>query len=164
MRTRVVYPILVLFVLVFAIVLALAPVLPAAGDGTYHSEHIDLVPLDGAPLRSGFVENIHVNGPKIYAMERYVLNGAAPNTEYQVTLWAYEAGSGCTEPNFPGISIPTTRFSTNLSGNGVGKAQFTPEDVVGFKTMATTWDLRWVLTTADGVPQYVTGCAVVTLD
>ena len=162
MRTRVVYPIVALFVLVFAIALALAPVLPAAGDGTYHSEHIDLVPVNGAPLRSGFVENIHVNGPQIYAMERYVLNGAAPATEYQVTLWAYAAGSGCSGPN--PAAIPTTRFSTNVSGNGVGRALFTPEDVVGFKAIATTWDLRWVLTTADGLQRYATGCVVITLD
>jgi hypothetical protein len=173
MRTQAVHPryalfVLVGFVLVGAVVLALAAVLPAAADDTYHSQHIDLAAVGSAPLRSGFVENIHVNGPKIYAMERYMLNGAAPLTEYQVTLWGYEAGSGCTPSELNGVqlplAIPTAVLTTNVSGNGVADARFTPEEAAGFKQIATTWDLRWVLTTADGAERYATGCVSVTLD
>jgi hypothetical protein len=52
----------------------------AAGDAVYHSHHVALHPVGGAPLRSGFVENIHPNGPQVYAHEVYVLNGAQPDT------------------------------------------------------------------------------------
>jgi hypothetical protein len=37
-----------------------------------------LVPVAGAPLRSGFVQNIKAEGPHVYAHEIFVLNGAAP--------------------------------------------------------------------------------------
>jgi hypothetical protein len=50
----------------------------AWGDAVYRSRHIALRPVGSAPLRSGFVENIHANGPTVYAMERYALVGAAP--------------------------------------------------------------------------------------
>ena len=66
--------------LVFAV---LAP--PAAADRVYHSEHLQLAPVGGAPLRSGFVENTKAEGPKIYAHEIFVLNGAVPNARYVVT-------------------------------------------------------------------------------
>ncbi len=173
MRTQAVRPryalfVVVGFLLVGAVVLALAAVLPAAADDTYHSQHIDLAAVGGAPLRSRFVENIHVNGPKIYAMEQYVLNGAAPLTKYQVTLWGYEAGSGCTPSELNGLqlplAIPTAVLTTNVSGNGAAGALFTPEEAAGFKQLATTWDLRWTLTTIDGVESYASGCVSVTLD
>lgn len=48
-------------------VAALAPL--AAADAVYHSEHLDLVPVGNAPLRSGFVQNIKAEGPTIYAHE-----------------------------------------------------------------------------------------------
>ena len=61
----------------------------AAADAVYHSQHIALNPTGGASLRSGFVENIHADGPQVYAHELYVLNGAEPDTTYQVTLLLY---------------------------------------------------------------------------
>ena len=57
----------------------------AAADAAYHTQHMELEPMGGAPLRSGFVQNIKANGPTIYAHEVYVLNGAAPRTTYTVT-------------------------------------------------------------------------------
>ena len=62
---------------------ALAPA--ASADAVYHTEHLGLTPVGGAPLRSGFVQNIKAEGPTIYAHEIYVLNGAQPNTTYTVT-------------------------------------------------------------------------------
>ena len=35
----------------------------ASADGVYQTERLDLLPVDGAPLRSGAVVNIHANGP-----------------------------------------------------------------------------------------------------
>jgi hypothetical protein len=166
MRKRSVYSMHVMLVVVIAILLALIAIVPAVGDSSYRSEHLELTRVGDAPLRSGFVENIHVNGPKIYAMERYVLNGAAPDTTYQVTLWAYAAGSGCDASQSAGMPIPTAELTTNVSGNGMAKAQFTPEEVAGFKQMASIWDLRWVLAKVEtpDSPAYITRCTTVTLD
>src|SRR5918995_4504060 len=74
--------------------LMLAP--GAAADRVYHSEHVALQPVGGAPLRSGFVENIHANGPRVFAHEIYVLDGAAPNASYEVHLLAYLFDPTCT--------------------------------------------------------------------
>ena len=68
---------------------------PAAADRVYHSGHYDLAALDAAPLRNGFVENIHANGPTVYAHEQYVLNGATPNTTYQVVLMVFPGDTTC---------------------------------------------------------------------
>ena len=67
-----------LFLLV-AVAAALVSAQSAAADAVYHSEHMRLSPVGGAPLKSGFVQNIHPNGPNVYARERYVLNGALAN-------------------------------------------------------------------------------------
>src|SRR5919197_807672 len=59
-----------------ALVALLALPSGAAGDAVYHSQHLVLHPVGAAPLHSAFVENIHVNGPNIYAHEDEV-RGAA---------------------------------------------------------------------------------------
>ena len=69
--------------------LAAAAALPgpvARADQVFHTAHFPLHPVGSEPLRSGFVENAHANGPTIIAHEQYVLNGAKPATVYQVTL------------------------------------------------------------------------------
>src|SRR4029453_3553390 len=48
---------------------------PADCDSNYPPAHIALAPVGSAPLTSGFVENIHANGPNVYAHEIYQLNG-----------------------------------------------------------------------------------------
>ena len=67
-----------------AVALTLAP--SALADAVYHSAHIALTPVGASPLRSGFVENVHPNGPNVFAHEQYVLNGAVPNMTYTVTI------------------------------------------------------------------------------
>jgi hypothetical protein len=45
-------------------------VVPAATcDAVYHSQHLALTPVAAGEVGSGFVENIHGNGPMIYAHE-----------------------------------------------------------------------------------------------
>ena len=82
-----------------------------------------------SPLRSGFVENIHANGPTIYAHEQYVLNGAAPNTTYHVVLMIFPGDTTCS--GAPAVSIPTATIQTNTAGNGVAFHVFTPADADG---------------------------------
>jgi hypothetical protein len=137
---------------VFALALAVSP---ALADGVYHSQHVALAPVDDFPLRSGFVENIHANGPKIYAHENYVLNGAAPNTTYDVFLLAH------IDPlcEIPILALNTASLTTNVAGNGKAQVVLSPEQVPPPTTLYLRWELR-----SAGVPVYRTECSMVVLD
>jgi hypothetical protein len=132
---------------------------PAAGDAVYQSQHLALNPVGGAPLRSGFVENIHPNGPQVYAHEVYVLNGAQPNTSYQVVLLIFPLRTSCAGSP---IAIPTAQLSTNASGNGKAQVFFRPADVPP-ALRSGTHGLIWQLS-AGGSVVYETSCSPVTLD
>ena len=67
----------------------------AGADATYHTAHIALSPIGDAPLRSGFVQNVHANGPNITAREIYQLNGAEPNPLYRVMASAWFNNTSC---------------------------------------------------------------------
>jgi hypothetical protein len=128
-------------------------------DAGYHSSHIELLPTGATPLRSGFVENIHVNGPEIFAREVYVLNGAQPKTTYQVTLNVFVLDPSCTgEP----LVVPTAAITTNAAGNGQGGAVFHPADVPAVLRNATH-GIIWTVSDASGVV-FSSGCEVVTID
>jgi len=131
----------------------------AAADDVYHSEHMALEPVGSAPLRTGFVENIHANGPTIYAQEIYVLNGAGPSTDYEVHLIAYPFRPGCegTPTDFGFASLTTNRV-----GNGRAKRVFRPADVPA-ELRNATHGIRWEIRTA-GTTVYETQCTAVTLD
>ena len=132
---------------------------PVVADGVYHSTHYNLVAVNAAPLRSGFVENIHANGPIVYAHEQYVLNGAAPNTAYQVTLMIFPGDTTCS--GAPAATIPTATIQTNGDGNGVAYHVFTPADANGLHgaTVGGFWTVS-----AGSSPDYRTGCATIVLD
>ena len=132
---------------------------PAHADQVYPSAHIALAPVDSAPLRTGFVENIHANGPTVYAHEMYVLNGAEPNSTYQVTLSIWAANLTCSVA--PTLAIPTATVMTNAAGNGVGQKFFTPADADGLRgfTVSAMWTVS-----LGGTVEYTTGCELITLD
>ena len=160
MRTRFV----VAAAAVAAVILGLAAVTalpgPAArADQVYHSAHIALHPVNGEPLRSGFVENIHANGPIIFAHEIYVLNGAQPATTYQVTLNIYVGNPSCA--GSAGVVVPTAAITTNAAGNGRGDAVFRPADAAPLRH--ATHGIIWTVSDSAGV-EYSSGCQVVTLD
>ncbi len=131
---------------------------PALADGTYHSSHYALTPVGAAPLRSGFVENIHPNGPNVFAHEQYVLNGAAPGAGYVVVLAIFPLDTTCSSTP---ISIPTATIQTNAAGNGVSEHVFTPADAAGLRGL--TLGAIWTVSTG-GTPAYQTGCETVVLD
>jgi hypothetical protein len=134
---------------------------PAArADQVYHSQHIALQPVGHETLRSGFVENIHVNGPTTFAHEIYVLNGAESATTYQVTLNIFALDPTCA--GSPGLVIPTAAITTNTAGNGRGDAVFRPSDVHATLRHATH-GVIWTVSDSSGV-EFSTGCQVVTLD
>jgi len=133
---------------------------PAArADNVYHSAHIALHPVGAEPLRSGFVENIHANGPAIFAHEIYVLNGAEPATTYQVTLNIFVRDRTCTSSL---ALVPTAAITTNATGNGRGDAVFRPSDVPT-ELRNATHGIIWTVSDSLGV-EFRSGCEVVTID
>jgi hypothetical protein len=135
-------------------------VAPALADAGYHSSHIELLPTGATPLRSGFVENIHVNGPNVFAREVYVLNGAQPETTYQITLNIFVTDPSCT--GSPGAVVPTAAITTNTAGNGQGAAVFRPADVPAVLRNATH-GIIWTVSDASGVV-FSSGCERVSID
>jgi hypothetical protein len=133
-----------------------------AADGVYHSDHIAFNPVGDQPLQSGFVQNIHSNGPQLYAVERYVLNGASPNTEYYIQPLVYLADEDCTNEQVP-FPVENT-ITTNNVGNGTSLVTLPPEAAAGLAGF--TINVRWqlLLGSPDGPVQYETDCAVIILD
>lgn len=134
----------------------------ASADQVYQSQHIDFNPVGNQPLQSGFVENIHTNGPQLYAVERYVLNGASPNMDFYIRPLVYLVDAGCTDGQIP-FPIENS-ITTNAVGNGTTLVTLPPEAAAGLAGL--TINVRWQLLvgSADGPVAYETDCAVITLD
>lgn len=149
-------------VLVTAVCLSLSIALalagPAAADSVYPSQHIALMPVGEQPLAMGFIENIHTNGPQVFAQERYVLVGASPKTEYAVTIQIY----GDPAAKVWMGAMPTIAFSTNGVGNGVGRFTLPPSGVPEAFHGLTIY-LVWQLATG-GTVAYETQASKVVLD
>lgn len=139
-----------------AVVAALLPPV-AAADRVYHSEHLTLMPVGGAPLRSGFVENIKAEGPTIYAHEIFVLNGARARTTYTVTRHFF-LGETCSGTVFP---QEVATLETNVRGNARGDVFVAPAEVEGFEG---THAVKWTFETAPGAVAYKTRCTTVEID
>jgi hypothetical protein len=98
----------------------------------------------------------------VFAHEVYVLNGASPDTAYQVTLLVYAGDTTCSsKPVADGIN--TAVLTTNDAGNGRADAVLAPGDIPGFLRNGTH-GVAWKLTAPDGTIRYRTGCSSVTLD
>ena len=132
----------------------------AAADAVYHTQHMRLAPVGGAPLRSGFVQNIKANGPVVYAHEIYVLNGAAPRTTYTVTNHFFVGDAHCADP-LKESPFDTATFTTNRSGNGRADLMLAPADIGGLTGVHSA---RWTIRNAADQVVYRTGCSTVTLD
>ncbi len=152
-RSRIGFPFLA------AVAICSVWVTPAGADSAYHTGHIAFSAVDGAPLRSGFVQNIHANGPNVYAHEIYQLNGAEPDTSYDVVLSIWTASTSCS--GAPALRIPTGGLMTNPAGNGLADVAFTPAAAGGLRglTVSASWTI-WNGTTE----AYATGCEVISLD
>jgi hypothetical protein len=151
--------------LVGALVLSLLQVPRTIADQVYHSERLDFRLTDegdaaGHPeLRSGHVVNIHPNGPVNGALERYMINGAAANANYQVVILAFTELDCVGDPT---LEIPTALLETNAQGNAHGKAKFSRADLDPFS--GATVGVYWTLEDEDGVVAYRTDCTVVSID
>jgi hypothetical protein len=114
------------------------------------------MPVASAPLHQGFVVDVHANGPKIFAQERYVLVGAAPNTTYQVEISAYP-DTACVQS--PRLTIPEATLLTNGAGNGEAGFTFVP----ALAPHPGTYNLQWHVLTG-GTVAYHTACSSVAVD
>jgi hypothetical protein len=154
---------LTVFMGAFALLLTLSTIVGA--DQVYHSERLPLTLTDagllaGHPeLRSGQVVNIHPNGPVNGALERYMINGALPNTSYQVVLQVFNSTSCDGET---ALLLPTAIPETNKQGNAQGQAKFSRQALDPFSGLV--FGIRWTLVDPDGVVAYQTRCTVVTID
>ncbi len=137
--------------------LAMAAVPAAFADQVFHTSHAAVHPVAGAPLQSGFVNDIHTNGAVDAAREEYHLNGAQPDTTYQVQLVIY-ADQSC--DGSPFLTVPTAMLSTNGAGNGNADATFPagpPNDPP--LQVGSVWQFL-----ANDVPVYTTDCVPVSID
>jgi hypothetical protein len=139
---------------------ALALVTSALADQTFHTLHAQLSPVGGAPLHSGWVNDIHANGPINGAHEVYHLDGASPNTTYQVVIVFYANDTTCS--GVPG-DFPTTTLTTNAAGNANATFNFAAgPPVVPPSHNSAVWELR--IGDQNGVAAYATDCEVVIID
>jgi hypothetical protein len=142
----------------FAALALIAGAVSARADAVYHSQHIALAPIGPVPLRSGYVENIHADGPNVFAHEQYVVNGAEPNTTYQVVLMVFPGDTTCSASP---ITIPTAMLTTNAAGNGNAYHVFTLADAEGLHGL--TVGGKWFLMNGN-TAEYATACSTIHLD
>ena len=136
---------------------ALAPL--ATADAVYHSEHLDLAATSGAPLRSGFVENIKAEGPRVYAHEIFVLNGAVPKSSYTVTRHFFFLDPECDGDLV--FASDVAELNTNAGGNSRADIFVTPGEAEGLEGLH---GVVWTVQNSRGLVDYRTICTTVTLD
>jgi hypothetical protein len=148
--------------LIVTLALAVLMLVPAAfADAVSHSTHADLSPVGGAPLRSGFVQINHANGPVIFAHDNYVLNGATPDVAYTVTLHlSHAADTTCSSPF---VEVPVAQLVTNGAGNGKADAVFTPELIDALGVHNSTVHVYFTVSSGSTVA-YTTNCLTSQLD
>lgn len=138
-----------------------APSASASADQAYHTYHAPLEVLGDEPLKHGFVNNIHTQGPTVYAMEYYHLVGARPGTTYTALISFHIADPDCSEP--ASFVLPSAEITTNAAGNGHGaSAKFTPDDVAPLR--GAEHGVNWVIVDAGGEAVFQSGCSPDFLD
>jgi hypothetical protein len=162
MRTRLAFTIFLGLALLVPI--GAAPVL---ADQSFHTTRLPLALTEagaaaGQPaLRAGQVVDIHANGPTIFAIEQYLLNGALPVTDYQVILSFY-TDTSCAPGGPYDFVLPGVTLTTDARGNAYGQARNTPADIPSL-LHDTNWGIVWTFF-GGGVAAYSTACAQVHID
>jgi hypothetical protein len=126
----------------------------------FPAQHLALAAMGAEPLRTGFVEVIHPEGPEVYAHQLYALNGASPHESYLVVISIWTSSLTCSGGSI--VEIPAALMVTNASGNGRSDVVFTPEMVSGLRNL--TISATVTLLKAGTSPAYTTGCRVLELD
>lgn len=153
-------PLLVGLVMVTAIVVLMAAA-PVAADQVHHTTRSAFHAAGDAPLRSGFIANIHANGPNVFAHEVYALNGAMPDTTFQVVAHVYIDDLSC--GGDPYVSLPIGEITTNRAGNATDDIVLSLEtaNALGFRngTGADRWEIL-----LDGEVIYASDCTLAIAD
>ena len=134
---------------------ALIAVPAAFADQVFHTSHAAVHAVAGAPLQSGFVNDIHTNGAVNSAREEYHLNGAQPNTTYEVQLVIFQSCAGSLL-----TTVPTATLTTNGAGNGNSDAIF-PAGAPNNPPLQVGIVWQFI---ANGAPVYATDCVQVSVD
>lgn len=134
---------------------------PAAADQAHHTSRSEFHAVDDAPLRSGYILNIHANGPNVFAHEVYSLNGAIPNTTFQVVAHVYFDDLTC--GGDPNVSLPIGDITTNNAGNATDDIVLSLDaaNALGFRNVSGA-DLWQIL--LDGEVVYQSECTLATAD
>ena len=132
-----------------------------AAAASFPAQHFSLAPVSGEPLRHGFVEVIHPNGPQIYARHVYQLNGAGSNRSYDVVISIWTSSLACADA--PDFVLPVAVVATNVAGNGQADVVHDPEllDALGRRGLTIGGNVTLL---HEGTPAYTTACRVVELD
>jgi hypothetical protein len=130
----------------------------ASADAVYHAQQIPLHPVADAPLTKGFVQNIHANGPNVFAHEVYVLAGAVPDTAFTVSIAVYVNDVSCSGTP---VVFQTAELTTSAGGGGKADVFFTPEAAASLRN--AMHGAIWTFS-VDGAPVYQTDCSTIVLD
>lgn len=141
--------------IVISIVILALSVAPVAADKTHHTTRSEFHAVADAPLKSGYVLNIHANGSNVFAHEVYSLNGAIPNETLQMRISIYVDDFTCS--GAPIVSLVIDEITTNGAGNATGDVLVPPEliDALGLRNVRGA-DLWHVL--LDGEIVYESEC------
>ena len=127
---------------VLALTIAFAT--PAVADQEFHTIRLPWI-ATGAPghpeLRSGHVIDIHSDGDSTAGHELYMVNGAAPLTDYSVVLDLNLSGCAGPGPMLPfanGVVV-----STDSHGKGTASIFLSQDDLAGVVglTLGISWRL-----------------------
>ena len=148
-----------LAVLAGGVVIAFFATVAAAAP--FPAQHFELTPLGGEPLRNGFVEVIHPDGPQVYAHQVYHLNGARSNQSYEVVISIWTSNVAC--GGDPAFVLPAAVVDTNAAGSGEADAVFSPEllDALGIRGQTIGGNVTLF---REGSPAYTNGCNAIQLD
>ena len=142
-----------------ALVALLAFAAIATANQTFHTLTAPFSPVDGQPLQSGWVHDIHMNGNPNSGHEVYHVAGAIPNTTFDVHLLFYAGGTCSGIPAFEGN---TAVLMTTGAGSANGDVKFGPNSHTStVTTMSAIWQLLPVVNGVAGPPDYATPCEVV---
>ena len=132
-----------------------------AAAAPFPAQHFALVPVGGEPLKNGFVEVIHPDGPQVYAHQVYHLTGARSDQSYEVVISIWTSNVACAGD--PAFVLPAAEVVTNAAGNGQADAVFEPEllDALGLRGLTIGGNVTLF---RDGSPAYTIGCEVIQLD
>jgi len=144
-----------------ALVVVATTAVALATAAPFPAQHFPLAPVAGEPLRDGFVEVIHPDGPKVYAHHVYQLNGARSSESYPVVISIWTSSLTCDAA--PTFVLPVAEVQTNAAGTGRADAVHAPEllDALGIRGR-TIGGIVTLLRNES--PAYTTGCQVLELD